>query len=139
MFYFIIGTIVFLVLYIVSKIFSNKAQDGLTIKDKMLLIQELTNLNKYSISVLIASSVIYFAVMRHLKFPYDTMILIFCVIATIYIVVFAYFIYREVKNIAKSSKLAFYYTVSKTLLLITLSIFITSLFLYFSKYCITLN
>jgi hypothetical protein len=132
-YYFIIGTIIFLIFCLICKFFSIKAHKQLDIKDKMLFIQQVANINKYSISILIAASVLFFSGMRYLDFTGTNLILTFITIVIAYTAVFSYFISKEIKQLKLPAKIDFLYVTSRVFLLLGLGIFILSLFLSFSN------
>ncbi len=131
--YFIIGTVILLLFCLIWRFFSIKAQKELSIKDKMLFIQQVTNINKYSISVLIATSVLFFTGMRHLNFTGSAIILTFILIVILYTAVFSFFIAKEINQLKLPAKITLYYVTSRAFLLFGLGIFILSLFLCFSS------
>ena len=132
-YYFIIGTIIFLIFCLICKFFSIKAHKQLDIKDKMLFIQQVANINKYSISVLIAASVLFFAGMRQFNFNVSVMIPTYVLIVIVYTAVFSFFISKEINQLKLPLKITVYYATSRVFLLFGLGIFIQSLFLFFSN------
>jgi hypothetical protein len=132
-YYFIIGTVLFLLFCLIWRFFSIQAQKELSVKDKMLFIQQIANINKYSISVLIAVSVLFFAGMRQFNFNASTMIPAYVIIVIIYTAVFSFFISKEINLLKLPAIITFYYVTSRVFLLFGLGIFILSLFLCFSN------
>ncbi len=137
--YFIIGTVILLLFCLTCRFFSIKAQRELSIKDKMLFIQQVTNINKYSISILIAASVLFFTGMRQLNFTGTAIIPAFIIIVVFYTAVFSFFISKEINQLKLPSNSTFYYVTSRAFLLCGLGIFILSLFLSFSSISIITN
>ena len=137
--YFIIGTIILLLFCLICRLFSIKAQKDLSVKDKMLFISQITNINKYSISILIAASVLFFTGMRQLNFTGIAIIPAFIIIVVFYTAVFSYFISKEIKQLKLPIKLTYFYVISRAFLLCGLGIFILSLFLSFSSISIITN
>ena len=138
-YFFIIGTVILLLFCLICRLFSLKAKKELSVKDRMLFITQVTNINKYSISVLIAVSVLFFAGMRQLNFFSSTMILIFIIIVFVYTTICLYFLSREIKLLKLPAKVTFYYIISRASLLLGLGIFILTLFLSFSNITVIVN
>ena len=131
--YFIIAIVIFLLFCLIWRFFSIQAQKELSVKDKMLFIQQITNINKYSISVLIAVSVLFFAGMRQFNFNVSVMIPTYVLIVIVYTAVFSFFISKEINQLKLPLKITVYYATSRVFLLFGLGIFILSLFLFFSN------
>jgi hypothetical protein len=130
---FIIGTVVFLLSCMTWRFFSIKAQKELSIKNKMLFTQQITNINKYSMSVLIAASVLFFTCIRQFNLSLPAMIPVYFSVVIIYTAVFSFFISNEISKLKLPKKTTFYYVASRFFLLFGLGMFILSLFLCFGN------
>jgi hypothetical protein len=89
----------FFVVLFDMEIFFLKAQKELSVKDKMLFIQQITNINKYSIFVLIAASVLFFTCVRQFNLSVSTMIPVYFSVVIIYTAVVSFFISKEINHL----------------------------------------
>ncbi len=137
-YYLITGIIIFIIFSLICKYLSTKTYRPLSPTDRMLFIQQTGNINKYSVSALIATSVIFFAGMKNLEVLSKNIFSIYALIVVLYTVIFSFFIFKETKRLNISAKVRTSYTISRIFLLLGLGIFILSLFLCFNNINLTI-
>jgi hypothetical protein len=132
--YFIAGLIIFIILFIAGNLLTKTAYVKLETKNKFLIISTTGDLNKYSISLLIVTTIIYFLCMKHFKFAYNRMTFIYFIFLFFYSVVFTYSIYKEIKKLNLTVKSLYCYSFSRFIRLFGLGILLLTMFLFFSNY-----
>ncbi len=132
--YFIAGVSTVAVLFILGSLITKTVYKKLDIKNKFLLISTTGDLNKYSISLLIVTSIIYFLCMKHFKFSYERMIFIYLIILFFYSGIFTYIVYKEIYKLNLKANLILHYSLSRFIRLFGLGILLMVMFIFFSHY-----
>ena len=128
--YLIIAIVVFIITLFLSFYLIKKSKMRLTVQHRLFMVRKTKEINKYSVLLLLAGSVLYFLLMKRMGFDHEHMVITYIVLAVLYIAVFIYSIVKEIINLKDAALNLPIYILSRIMLLGGIAFFMLFLFLY---------
>ena len=128
--YLIIGIIVFLVTLYFSFYLIKKSKEKLTVQHRLFLARKTKDLNKYSVLLLLASSVFYFILLQRLGYGIKHTVIIYVLLAVLFIAVFIYSMLKEIINLKEAELNLVKFIVSRCSLLGGIAFFMLFFYLF---------
>lgn len=123
------GLICFLLFGGISILAYKKSIKSLSLQKRLLLFQQTKDLNKFTVSGLVAATILFFIALRELNLDAIDMLYTYMYICIAYIAVSIYFTYKQLLTMKLQISQRIFYIISRIALLAGLSIFIAGLFI----------